>query len=224
MNTLDCFKISHNKVSVWLLSVGDKLFGEVKSLEKHKSEIQKFDTSLNWLILDVVEENSDVLAKELNLSKDDLERQFKMEQHIRSMVSKGSFGGKYFKSHRETIDNLLTSNSGNSSDRVLDTVSIGLKYRFVRAEDVIETSENKGYILETSVQTGQIKIGMTDDDLSQFKSSYTFGENLIYKINSFLLREYNGLSHDSTETEVTTSEPTEAVESESEEKKIVASV
>jgi hypothetical protein len=202
-NVINCIRISHHDNYAWMVTTKDKYYGEVVAGKEFKRESQNYDLSVNWLVIDVIDENRETLEKELigsvqrytaneQLKFEELDtyaQQLALENHVQQLIARGAFGHKIFKSFRERLVELINQNE--QLDRTFETVKIGMMLRYVKTPPCL-TNENEGYIPVERVKSGEFKIGLTESEFTELQKNLWFGENLIRNIHTFLLTEYAG--------------------------------
>jgi hypothetical protein len=196
-NLLNCVKFTLvDGTDIWLLSILDKMFGEIQGLSGIRKAAQNLELDVNFLIYDVVSANEELLDNLLsdrlaNIDNDN-DKQLIKESFVRELINTGNFGHKVFSKFLERVEDLITST--NRTDRVIDTVTIGLRYRFIKGT-VQDLGNRKGYVYNDKIKNGEVKIGLAEPEIKDILWGYNFGEKNLNDIFEFLSCEYANVDY-----------------------------
>jgi hypothetical protein len=194
-------------VGFWLYAPKTRLFGEAKLLEKDKEELQRFEITLAYLSLKILDAHEDSIKKELLADNpdfselEDSELRLECEKYIKGLLRNFKINHRVLSGYAGEITALYTGNKIFTYQ--VSLAYAALKCRYIEESDVTKSSDKEGFVKMSDVKSGKIQIGKPDLKESDLINEF-ISESLISELYLFASAEHGEIDY------LEMSEPTEA--------------
>jgi hypothetical protein len=244
-----CVLISHGDVGFWFITQGERSVGEAEYLKSITSKLEAVDTSNNWLIIRIIQDNKDRLIEEYrtknpdNLKPERLllaldennprELTLTLETYVRTLIQNTDILHWAIYPHAQKI--LESVSSELLFQQQIEYIKAAFKYRYINDPDKVIVSEEDpqlGKLPLKSFLHDHVVGADANEDLD--KAIAEIPERLAAKIFIFMRDDFRGQPYttdlqlkkteeavkvEEEETNNNKVEPTTIDESEQEEKK-----
>ena len=204
------FFIGYEGIGFWLLSIGDRLYGEARLLQDATTKQQNFELLNAFLIIRILnahfeelrveyinlsseDPRSDPQPKEVLENLDEQEIKIRLEIYVRRLIRDFQISHPILGQYQEEVGKaIIDSNSFNFKSTVILTA---IKCRAILNPNdlIIDTGDP-----EKAILTENAKIGVPGLEITDLENPY-IPENLLAKVFLYADTEHKGLKWETTQ-------------------------